>query len=204
MRFTSIALALASAAGVSAQTQHQILVGANGTLTYSPPNITAAIGDLVTFVFQSKNHTVTQSLFASPCEQFTNTSISDPTKQNLTSGFMPVPANASSFPTWTIQVTQLTPIWFFCEQTGHCAKGMVGAINANETSANTFEAFQAKAEGTATTGTSTTASGTPSGTSTSTASAKASSGAATANKVSLQMSGSVGVALFGVALGMML
>lgn len=81
---------------------------------------------------------------------------------------------------------------------------MVGAINANETSANTFEAFQAKAEGTATTGTSTTASGTPSGTSTSTASAKASSGAATANKVSLQMSGSVGVALFGVALGMML
>ena len=38
------------------QTNHQILVGANGTVAYSPPNITAAVGDLVTFVFQSGNH----------------------------------------------------------------------------------------------------------------------------------------------------
>lgn len=38
---------------VSAQgtgTDHQIMVGANGTLTYSPANITAAVGDTVTFV----------------------------------------------------------------------------------------------------------------------------------------------------------
>jgi len=84
MRFTSLAIIAASAVVVRAvrdpypmscfwhqarseyvvlmiayiiqQTQHQIFVGANGTLTYSPPNITAAVGDLVTFVFQSGNH----------------------------------------------------------------------------------------------------------------------------------------------------
>lgn len=207
MRFTSLAVFAASAIAVSAQTQHQILVGANGTLTYSPPNITAAIGDLVTFVFQSKNHTVTQSLFASPCEQFTNTSISDPTKQNLTSGFMPVAANATTFPVWTIQITQLTPLWFFCEQTGHCGKGMVGAINANESSPNSFEAFKAKAIGTATTTNSTTsASGSPTGTSTSTSTATQSKGAALGKMGSLnvQLGGGLAASLAGVALGLML
>ncbi|KAF8319415.1 hypothetical protein DL93DRAFT_2040716, partial [Clavulina sp. PMI_390] len=120
---------------------HNITVGAGGAIAYNPPNITAAIGDIVTFTFMSGNHTVSQSTFATPCDQFTNTSISDPTKQNLTSGFMPVAANATSFPTWSIQITQSTPIWLYCAHVGHCAKGMVGAINANESSANTFEAY---------------------------------------------------------------
>jgi hypothetical protein len=36
---------------------HQITVGPNGQLTYDPSNITANIGDTVTFSFRQKNHT---------------------------------------------------------------------------------------------------------------------------------------------------
>jgi len=211
MRFSSATFLLASVATVCAQgVQHQILVGANGTLTYSPPNITAAIGDTVQFVFQTKNHTMTQSTFADPCTEFTNTSIADPTKQVLTSGFMPVPANATSFPTFTIQITQSTPLWFYCQQTGHCVAGMVGAINVNEASANTFEAYQANAKSGASTGTSTgggngtattPSSSTGSGTPTSSAKTTQSSGAAVPNLVPMKMSASVGFALIGVAVG---
>lgn len=218
MRFTtSLAVVLASALAASAQTTHQIMVGANGTLTYSPPNITAALGDIVQFVFMAKNHTVSQSLFASPCDQFTNISIADPAQQNLTSGFMPVAANSTSFPTWSIQITQATPIWFFCAQTNpanHCEAGMVGAINAVETGANTFEAFQAKAKATTaagtptngTTGTTGTSSTVPSGTSS--ASPSATSGAAMGKlaglNIPLATGGGLGAALMGVALGLVL
>lgn len=66
--FTAIAFVIASVlTGALAQDQtqqpptagpatHQILVGANGTLAFSPANITANIGDVVNFVFMSKNH----------------------------------------------------------------------------------------------------------------------------------------------------
>jgi len=38
-------------------TDHQIIVGPNGQLIYSPENITAMPGDTVTFSFRQKNHT---------------------------------------------------------------------------------------------------------------------------------------------------
>lgn len=47
---------------------HKITVGADGLLTYNPANISAAIGDTVTFEFHPKNHTVTQSSFSQPCQ----------------------------------------------------------------------------------------------------------------------------------------
>lgn len=46
---------------------HTITVGDNGNLAYSPNNITAAIGDVLSFEFHPKNHTVTQSTFQAPC-----------------------------------------------------------------------------------------------------------------------------------------
>jgi len=209
MRFTSLAVIAASAIVVHAQTQYQIFVGANGTLTYSPPNITAAVGDLVTFVFRSGNHTVSQSLFDTPCDQFVNTSISDPSKQNLTSGFMPVSADATTFPVWTIQITQTTPFWFFCAHQGHCPKGMVGSVNANESSNKTYEAFKEKALGSASP-TSTTSgggagthTGTPTGTATKAATPNQPKGAAPA-RFGLHAGGGVGVAFVGVALGLAL
>ncbi|KAG7444601.1 Cupredoxin [Guyanagaster necrorhizus] len=123
---------------------HKIIVGVNGTLAYSPPNITAAVGDTVTFKFQPKNHTVTQSNFANPCvplETSTGT-------VGFFSGFRPVSANATYIPTFQITVNDTNPIWAYCSQTvpvSHCASGMVFAINAPESGPNTFAAFKALA-----------------------------------------------------------
>lgn len=46
---------------------HVIQVGPGSELLYNPSNISASIGDTVTFVFNPKNHTVTQSSFEEPC-----------------------------------------------------------------------------------------------------------------------------------------
>ena len=61
------------------------------------------------------------------------------------SGFVPVAANATAFPAWTIQVTVGTPLWFYCKQGNHCASGMVGSINAATTGNKTFADFRALA-----------------------------------------------------------
>ena len=55
---------------------HRIIVGGAGALTFDPANITAQVGDTITFEFRAKNHTVTQSTFAAPCVDLTETSTS--------------------------------------------------------------------------------------------------------------------------------
>jgi len=127
--FFSLATVLVAAVSVAAQTTQTVMVGQNGTLTYNPSNITAAAGDIITFVFTSKNHTATQSTFAAPCTQLTNASVT-PNIVGISSGFVPVPANSSEFPTWSFSVTDTTPLWFFCLQANHCQQGMVFSINA--------------------------------------------------------------------------
>lgn len=158
MRFSTAALstvlpALALAANFTVD------VGLNGQLAFTPTSITAAVGDIVNFVFHPKNHSVTQSLFGTPC-----TPAFDATTgaQGFDSGFMPV-ASGSSAP-MPIKVTVATPLWFFCRQTvpaPHCSNsGMVFAINP--TADKTFAQFQANAKAsasTAATGGATTAAG---------------------------------------------
>jgi plastocyanin len=46
---------------------HKIVVGGPGVLAFNPPNITAQVGDTITFEFHQKNHTVTASSFEVPC-----------------------------------------------------------------------------------------------------------------------------------------
>ena len=88
------------------------------------------------FVFShQKNHTATQSSFGAPCRPLAETSQSG--QVGFDSGFMPVAGNATSFPTYTVQVNDSAPIWVFCAQTGHCGKGMVFSANAIETGSNT-------------------------------------------------------------------
>jgi plastocyanin len=146
MRFSTAALstvlpALALAANFTVD------VGLNG-LAFTPTSITAAVGDIVNFVFHPKNHSVTQSLFTSPC-----TPAFDATTgaQGFDSGFMPI-ANGSSAP-MPIKVTVATPLWFFCRQTvpaPHCStSGMTFAINP--TADKTFAQFQANAKASAST-----------------------------------------------------
>jgi len=60
---------------------------------------------------------------------------------------MPVSTDATTFPTWTVQVNDTSAIWVYCRQTSHCGQGMVFAANADETggSGKSFEAFKASA-----------------------------------------------------------
>jgi len=140
----SSATPTASSTSPSSTSQdHRIIVGGT-TLTFEPANITAQPGDTITFEFHQKNHTITQSSFANPCQMLASNSTSG--QVGFDSGFMPVSANATTFPTYTVQVNDTSPIWAYCRQTGHCGDGMVFAANANESSANTFEAFEAGAK----------------------------------------------------------
>lgn len=137
---------------------HVVTVGDNGTLTYSPSSIQAAPRDIVSFQFKAKNHTISQSSFADPCRKLALTSTTG--QVGFDSGFMPVAADASAFPTFNITVNDTAPIWAYCRQVNHCGSGMVFAINAVETSNKSFAAFQALAKqinGTSAAGTASTA-----------------------------------------------
>ena len=64
-----------SATPSSTSQDHRVIVGGT-TLTFVPANITAQPGDTITFEFHQKNHTVTQSNFANPCQMLSSSSTS--------------------------------------------------------------------------------------------------------------------------------
>jgi len=130
----------ATSSATAAGATHTVVVGSGGLLQYAPNNTVASIGDFVTFVFGGKNHSVTQSTFASPCALIPQNTTTGAV--GFDSGF--VPASATNMSAFTIQVKAATPIWFYCAQTGHCPSGMVGSINAPATG-NTFDAYLANA-----------------------------------------------------------
>ncbi|KAH9853306.1 hypothetical protein C2E23DRAFT_916962 [Lenzites betulinus] len=140
------ALTLASVALAQDVTIH-VGSDANGAqaLAFTPANVTASAGSVITFVFDGipGNHTVAQSAFAKPCE---------PLAGGFDSGYIAVPATTdktASFPTFNLTVTDASkPIWFYCAQQNpapHCLAGMVGSINAPATG-NTFDAFVSAAK----------------------------------------------------------
>jgi len=117
-----------------------VVGGAGGNVTFTPSRISAQPRDTVVFTFQQKNHTVTQSSFAAPCLKLAGST------PGFDSGFMPVADNATEFPTWNLTVNDTAPIWAYCRQAGHCGKGMVFAINSDESGPRSFAAFQALAK----------------------------------------------------------
>jgi hypothetical protein len=54
---------------------------------------------------------------------------------------MPVAANSTTIPTFTITVNGTGPEWFYCSQAKHCESGMVFAINP--TAAKTLDGYKA-------------------------------------------------------------
>lgn len=137
----------ATSAGAPTSTgsvDHKVVVGGTGVLAYNPSNITAQVGDTVTFEFHQVNHTVTQSSFSAPCRALSLTSTTGAV--GFDSGFNPVASGATTFPTYTITVNATTPIWAYCRQANHCGQGMVFSINSVETGPNNFAAFQALAK----------------------------------------------------------
>jgi plastocyanin len=119
---------------------YTVIVGGNETLTFSPQFMAAQPRDTIVFQFQSKNHTATQSSFDDPCRklQFTSTT----GQVGFDSGFNPVTAGQEDFPTFSVVVNDTAPIWVYCRQTGHCGKGMVFAINPDQTGPRNFNAFE--------------------------------------------------------------
>jgi len=138
MHFAVLSTVVTILAGiVSAQTTHKVMVG-NGGLTFNPPQVTAAVGDIVSFEFHPKNHTLTQSTFDNPCT---------PLAGGVDSKFMPVAAAATQFPVYSFRINEVVPLWFYCAQGAHCQAGMVMAINAAATGDKTYDNFLAKAKG---------------------------------------------------------
>jgi plastocyanin len=79
----------------SGPVNHKVTVGLGG-LVFNPSNISAAIGDTVTFEFHPKAHSVTQSTFADPC------TFKD---GGIDTDLIPVAANVTSdFPTRQIVI----------------------------------------------------------------------------------------------------
>ncbi|MCJ1466323.1 hypothetical protein MMC07_004942 [Pseudocyphellaria aurata] len=124
---------------------HEIIVGGSPGLVYTPDTIQAAVGDMVKFNFMSANHTVTQSTFANPCVKMAD---------GHDSGFKANPdGTMSPPPSFTFQVKDTKPTWFYCRQKTHCGKGMTFSINptANKTQA-AFKALAMQQNGTMTGG----------------------------------------------------
>ena len=117
--------------------------GNNGELTFSPSDIQAPVGSMVQFQFYPKNHSVAQASFAQPCMPIAQSmpNVTNP----IWSGFMPTQQGAQMMATYTIMINNTTPIWLYCAQTGHCQKGMVAAINANNATGKTLDAFKSAA-----------------------------------------------------------
>ncbi|RPB20431.1 Cupredoxin, partial [Terfezia boudieri ATCC MYA-4762] len=107
---------------------HEVQVGSkDGKLVFTPDSLDAALGDSVQFQFYPTSHSVVRSSFENPCVPL------DPSTSNGTSGFfsgpMPVQKSDTYMPTFTILVTETTPIWYYCGAPSHCSLGMVGVIN---------------------------------------------------------------------------
>ncbi|KAG8861947.1 hypothetical protein FRB96_002390 [Tulasnella sp. 330] len=136
MHFTSSLVALVAATGASfvSAANMTVMVAANGQLQFTPNTVTAAAGDFVVFQFEASGHSATQTSFQAPCTALSG---------GVNSGFSSV--TSATLPTFSYAVKDTNPVWFMCSQVGHCAAGMVFAINPNST--ETFAAFQAAATG---------------------------------------------------------
>src|SRR6267154_4453236 len=109
MHFSLASVVLATLASTVSAANLQVKVGAD-VIAFTPTSVNATTGDTVTFVFSPKNHTVTQSTFAAPCQAMSG---------GADSGFQPVATNASNVPSFSITVNNTQPTWFYCKQTGY-------------------------------------------------------------------------------------
>jgi len=135
MRFSNVfglSVFFATAVVQVTAVQYNVTVGGSAGLVYTPEFVTAQPGDTIFFTFQQKNHTVTQSTFANPCQA-----------SGFDSGFIPVPAENvdGPFPAAQLAVHDTQPIWMYCRQANHCQQGMVFAVNPGDK----FAAYKASA-----------------------------------------------------------
>lgn len=120
-----------SPSSTASNTNQMIVQVGNGGFSFSPADIQAPVGTIITFSFQSPiQHSVTQSTFADPC-----TPMAGGFDSGLTTGT-----------TFSVNVTDAsTPVYFFCKAPTHCGAGMVGTINAPSSGNGTNSAFMSAA-----------------------------------------------------------
>jgi len=112
--FLSGLLGLASTANIDIQVSDN-----SDALSFNPSSTTANKGDTVTWHFFPHNHNVVQGSFDQPCQPLDN---------GFYSGFIPSDSGEANT-TFSIQVTDSDPIWYYCSQGSHCNGGMAGVIN---------------------------------------------------------------------------
>jgi len=119
---TTTASAAASAASSSGSNHIVKVSNAAGDLSFTPNNITAAVGDTVEFHFYGPTHSVAQSTFAAPCA---------PANANaFFSGEITTTGTTANTEIFTYNVTSTSAIWIYCAYASHCEKGMAAVINA--------------------------------------------------------------------------
>jgi plastocyanin len=135
MLFSSIFAATAMVGAAVAEQHFVSVANKTGGLVFVPETVTAAEGDMVTFRFWPKNHSVAQSTFAAPCSPMNN---------GFWSGFVPT-TSMDSVANWTFTYevkNASAPVWFYCSQGKHCQAGMVGVINPPKSGPNTLAAYK--------------------------------------------------------------
>jgi len=140
--FATSVFVLCSALVASAKTI-TIVVGGNGTtqdasLIFQPQEVTANVGDFVVFNFTNGTHSAIESTFAGPCipAHDTNTTIN-----GFYSGLRDT-VNGTAKTTLTVEIKEADEnrtLWFY--DIWGCGEGGVGAINANDSDWENFDAF---------------------------------------------------------------
>lgn len=123
----------ASSTATAASSVHTVL--ADTDPVFSPSSVSASIGDTILFLFESGNHSLTQSTFDKPCSPLSN---------GFDSGYEPnVDNQVTPTPNYTISVTSTGSQWFYSKQGSECKSGMVFALNPS--GSQTFSTFRQNA-----------------------------------------------------------
>lgn len=59
--------------GTFVYVRRQVVVGGQAGNVFTPNDLTAEVGDVITLEFHQKNHSVVQAAFAKPCELLDDT-----------------------------------------------------------------------------------------------------------------------------------
>jgi len=137
---TLAASALAAPQLARRATTTVVKVGADSQLKFEPDFVNGVVGDIIEFHFVSKNHSVVQSSFASPCGP-----LAGGFKTDFQFSAPGLAEDAVPKISYTIQDAS-QPLWFYCSQANHtpnshCVKGMVFAINCPPTGEKSLPNF---------------------------------------------------------------
>ncbi|KAJ7062367.1 hypothetical protein C8F01DRAFT_1252187 [Mycena amicta] len=136
--FKAILLALTIPAVLA--TDFAITIGLNNTLTFTPDQVVAAIGDTLTFTVVARNHSTTTTNFEGAICPPPPGGVGE---NGWDSGFLS--DLDGSLPTFTYTVVDTEPHFAACMQAAgaHCHAGMTFALNP--TAEMTYDQFKANA-----------------------------------------------------------